>query len=321
MTEITMNQFNPESSWAKTGYFVGNNKLTAGEAIQEAKLDWNVIEAPIYHRQNLLSTRIPEYKTILREDTGESLGVVGKGYTPVQNREAFKAMDDLVSTSQMKFHSMGSLKGGRTIWAMGKVGEIEVVPGDLVEKFIFLYNSHDGSSRLNWLLTSARFICTNMLRMLLNKPGIRLRHTKNIHQGLLDSQEIFAHSIEEFTKFDHLAQQAAKTPVTPNDWENLVTKIVKDPPPEKATDRILVNRQRQRNDLTDLFYEGTGQDIPGVRYTAWAAINAVTEYGNQKRVRGTNRDEQRIQSLMLGDAGNFANRAVKVISQTFNLAA
>ena len=68
-----------------------------------------------------------------------------------------------------------------------------------------------------------------------------------------------------------------------------------------------------RTELHRLFEEGRGQDIPGIRYTTWAAVNAVTEFVDHHRgTRGTDsldRSRQRLQSAWFGQGAAMKGRA------------
>jgi Domain of unknown function (DUF932) len=54
------------------------------------------------------------YKATLRSDTGALIGIVGADYEPLDNREAFRFVDELIG-SQLHFETAGSLWGGRRV--------------------------------------------------------------------------------------------------------------------------------------------------------------------------------------------------------------
>ena len=72
---------------------------TAEEAIQAARLDWQVKKLPLYASDgdnSLLRLPVPDKYAVARENSLDVLGVVGSSYTPVQNREAFAFFDPIV---------------------------------------------------------------------------------------------------------------------------------------------------------------------------------------------------------------------------------
>ena len=67
---------------------------TAAEAIAAAGLDWDVKLVPVYaHDAKGRIAKIEGKKAIQRASDGKVFNVLGRYYTPVQNREAFQFFD------------------------------------------------------------------------------------------------------------------------------------------------------------------------------------------------------------------------------------
>jgi hypothetical protein len=86
---------------------------TAAEAIEAAKLSWRVVKKPLFAGENEYR-RVPDYFSMVREDDWNSnkstvLGIVRKGYTPLQNREAFTFFDPIVGQNAAVYHTARSL--------------------------------------------------------------------------------------------------------------------------------------------------------------------------------------------------------------------
>lgn len=93
-----------EKPWHKLGQIV-ENYPTSAEAIRHAGLDFEVAKgrlftpsSPIVTEDVILSGKleIPNYCSTVRTDTDTVLGVVGKDYHIVQNRDAFSFFDSIV---------------------------------------------------------------------------------------------------------------------------------------------------------------------------------------------------------------------------------
>src|SRR5262249_13163268 len=118
---------------------------------------------------------------------GKLFGVVGPGYTPVQNSEAFGWFQPLIEDGAVSLHTAGSLQGGRKVWMLAKVNKpaLEIAEGDAVERFVLLSNSHDGSRAVRVGFTPIRVVCSNTLRMAHDADDeatrlIKVLHTKNV---------------------------------------------------------------------------------------------------------------------------------------------
>ncbi len=122
---------------------------TAEEAIQAARLDWQVKKLPLYATDgdnSLLRLPVPDKFAVARENSLDVLGVVGSSYTIVQNREAFAFFDPIVGQNAAIYHTAGALGKGERVWILAKLPDsIRVVGDDITDKFLLLTNSHDGT--------------------------------------------------------------------------------------------------------------------------------------------------------------------------------
>jgi len=297
------------------GHYIGDEPMTSAEAIKEAGLDWDVTLKPIqiadpisYAPLATVQQPIKTHKAVVRNSDNNILGIVGSQYQPVQNRDAFKFMDSLVDDGSMRYHTVGNLKDGKRVWLLGQTGSYDVVPGDQVDKFLFLWNSHDGSSSLKCMFTTIRVVCQNAVRSAFRNATerIQLRHTRNIDAGLLDAKEILGTSKESFEGFERFSKILAGKQIN----TALLNEFALEMFPEPPKDVNMPSREKARDELTRLFEEGQGNTLPGVKGSAWAAFNAVTEYTNHyKVVRGSNKEERRFEYSLFGAGANLAKRA------------
>jgi phage/plasmid-like protein (TIGR03299 family) len=318
--EIETLFYTKEPPWHGLGTYVGDEDVDSKTAIIKAGLNWDVERQPIYASQDQIHSQvIPTHKAIVRTTDQKILGVVGNRYEPIQNIEAFEFMDSLVEEGKMKYHTAGSLRSGQKIWLLGKVADIEIIPQDKLDHYLFLYNSHDGSSSLRVVFTTVRVVCANTAQAALNATkgeGMRIRHTKNMKEKIQQAQNVLGLATKKFGEFNSWAKQAVAKQITANQWDSILEKVVPPQPAHLATKRGDTMREKVRNDIRQLYYDGTGQDIPGVAGTGWAAYNAVVEYTNYHRnARGSNQQSNRFEASLLGSGHNMIKKAVREISR------
>ena len=126
---------------------------TAAAAIQAANLDWKVEKVPLHIHQGKFCREVPDRFAIVRNDESlfqgppTVLGIVGRDYTPLQNREAFDWFDPIADGAKAIYHTAGALGDGERVWILAKLPDaIQVIGDDIADKFLLLSNSHDGSS-------------------------------------------------------------------------------------------------------------------------------------------------------------------------------
>jgi hypothetical protein len=92
----------------------------------------------------------------------EALGVVGGGYTPLQNEDHAEFLNLLADESGAIFDTAGSLRGGRQVFiTMQLPGSLTVDGTDRVDLNIAALNSHDGTSAFRIPVTPVPFVCAN----------------------------------------------------------------------------------------------------------------------------------------------------------------
>ena len=133
---------------------------TSADALRIAGLDWDV-------RLTDLAAIMPDgshqpidtHRATMRTDTGAALGAVGLRYQPLQNREAFAWMDEVVGGDDplAMWHTCGSLRSGKRVWMLAKMpGHVEVTDTDVLDKYVLITNSHDGTGAVRLFPTSVR---------------------------------------------------------------------------------------------------------------------------------------------------------------------
>jgi phage/plasmid-like protein (TIGR03299 family) len=147
MHELETGFFVKEPAWHRLGTVI-NEAPSIEEGLKLAGLDWQVVEMPI----SLTGSPdvISSHKALVRTTDQSVLGVVGKGYTPLQNVEAFSWFDFLIDQDIATLEAAGSLKEGKKIWILARFKEeAEVIKGDPIHPYILLANSHDGMMGVN----------------------------------------------------------------------------------------------------------------------------------------------------------------------------
>jgi phage/plasmid-like protein (TIGR03299 family) len=274
-------------------------------------LDWTVAAAPL---ATLDGAPVPGHFAIRREDTGRVLGVVQKGFVPVQNRDAFGILDPALADGSAEFTGAGSFKGGAIVWGQLSVRhEAEVLPGDVVRARLLISNGHDGSRALTGTETTIRVVCLNTL-VRAERTGRRLfaiRHTRSAPDRVEWVRELVARARRSAAAEVETYRALARRQLTTAQIVDYLRAVVPDPV-DPALKRARANAERTRDEVLALIEAGRGADIPGVRGSAWGAFNAVTEHVDHHCSEGQEPDA-RLQSIWYGTGAELKARALETI--------
>ena len=284
---------------------------TAQEAITAAGLDYEVQLTPITTYDGLT---VEGRRVVVRYDKQEVLGVVSDRYVPVQNRQAFGFLDAVVADGGLRYHTAGALGKGEKIFLLAKLpGNIRVKNSDdLVDKFLLLANSHDGSSALRVFFTPIRVVCQNTLSMAERRgqgQGVSILHKGDLEAKIREAQRVLGLAQRFYDDASAQINRLAGYYPSAAELAGYFRALYPDPEEGKNNRRA----ERVRNELHRLFEEGQGHDMPEIRRSAWTAYNAVTELVDHCRPsRGTNdldRASNRLESVWWGNGAGLKAKA------------
>lgn len=255
--------------WHKFGVKL-DHPLTAREALQTAGLDYAVVKKPLGLKTGLQSE---SYATV-RADTGDILGVVSENYEPVQNVDAFTFFDSLVAGNEAIYETAGAFGHGELIWILARLpGHINVHGNDIVNKYLLLTNSHDGSSNVRAKLMPIRIICNNTLTSTLQGTGdIPFHDAPDTVRDIERAMNILRCSHSLFEELDGVFNVMAARKITDEQLREYVQALV---PDHKETQNTARN-EKIRASVIKLHECGRGAYL--ARGTVWGAFNSVAEY-------------------------------------------
>lgn len=304
-----------EAPWHGLGTRL-ENPATAEEAIQAAGLDYEVELTPLTTADGI---PVPQRKAVVRDDTLDVLGVVGNSYQPVQNRECFGFLDAVVGEGQLRYHTAGALRQGERVWMLAKLpDDIRVKDSDdITEKFLLLSNSHDGSSSLRVFFTPIRVVCANTLSIAEREgvgQGISIVHKGNPTEKVKQAQAVLGLADRFYQNVAQKMDVLASHYPSREQLEDFFSELYPDKLDSKSRRAANVRQQ-----LFQLFESGMGQEIPEVRFSSWAALNAVTEYVDHHRPTRVktefDRMNQRLDSAWFGSGARLKERAWQLALQ------
>ena len=283
-----------------------NQDTSFWDAFELAGLDWEGDTKPLFTGDG----EKVSHRAAYRVSDGRILGIVGKRWTPLQNRDAFEIFEPLVDAGEMVIHTAGSLRNGERIWALCQLNQdnSEIVAGDEVAKFVLLSNGHDGKLAVHFGFTPIRVVCANTEALARGSKAsklVRVRHSRFVKQNVQDLRNVMNFANQEFEATAEQYRYLASKGINSEDLDKYI-KIVLGIG-EKSADEMTTRSKNIVSSIEDLFESGKGSDIVGVRGTYWGAYNAVTEYLNYSKGRTAN---NRMDSVWFGQNGTMNQKAL-----------
>ena len=310
-----------EKAWHGLGQIVEDHP-TSEEAIIFAGLDYEVEKRKLFTFDQANSNeatapdgiQIPEveiknYFATVRKDTDQILGIVGSKYEIVQNKTAFTFFDSLVNDgSGIKYETAGALGNGEKIFITAKMPEvIKIGRKDIIEEYIFLTTSHDGSGSIMAAFTPVRIVCNNTLNMALRNHtnAVFIKHTANAETKLNEAARIISISNNTALQLETLFNKWAKVRVNDAELKKLL-RLAMSPNAEVfgavAEDRNGFEFSRQFEEVCGQVFEyamtAPSQQMGTTAGTLFGAYNAITGY--YQNIKSYKDDNAKVNSLMFG---------------------
>lgn len=317
-----------QKAWHNLGQIV-EDYPTSSEAIKHAGLDYEVIKTPLYTKgSGIIETangieigsnelHVPNYFANIRTDNNAVLGVVGKDYHIVQNREAFNFFDAIVGGGEgILYETAGALGQGERIFITAKLPDyIRVGNGDdVTEKYIFLTTSHDGSGSITAAFTPIRIVCQNTLNASLRSMSnvVRIKHTSGAKQHLENAHKVMGLADTLSNQLEEIFNHWAKVKLTDKEVKKLIqlalcpNKETLDLLKKGADDEISTVFKNVVQDAFAYAMTSDTQQMDTTKGTLFGAYNAVTGY--YQNVRSYKDDEAKLQSIVMGGTAQMKSQ-------------
>lgn len=326
-----------EKAWHNLGQIV-TDYPTSGEAIKFAGLDYEVAKAPLFTSgtgiiENQHGTEIrdkeievPNYFANIRTDNNAVLGVVGKDYHIVQNRDAFAFFDAIVGGGEgILYETAGALGNGERIFITAKLPDyIRVGKGeDITEKYIFLTTSHDGSGSITAAFTPIRIVCQNTLNASLRSMSnvVRIKHTSGAKQRLENAHKVMGLANTLSDQLQDIFNNWTKVKVSDTEVKKLIQLALC--PNAETLDLLKKGKEDEvstvfKNTVEDAFayaMMSDTQQMDTTKGTLFGAYNAVTGY--YQNVRNYKNDEAKLLSIVMGGTAQMKSQKAFELCASF----
>ena len=238
--------------------------------------------------------------------------------------EVLEFYRDLTEHAGFELETAGVLKGGRKFWALARTGKSTALKGnDLVNGYVLLATSCDGSLATIAMPTTVRVVCNNTLSIAVNgaEQAVKVSHRSNFDADAVKQRLGIA--VSQWDQFMYemkvLSERKVNVKEANRYFEALLSSSPADAVPaigKKAHLKLLnaqsesvIPNERAYKKLQAMYGgQGRGAELSAAKDTAWGLLCAVTEFvDHERQARST---ENRLDSAWFGNGGQMKQKAL-----------
>jgi phage/plasmid-like protein (TIGR03299 family) len=298
--------------------------ISTDDMLVMAGLDWTVSQRPLYFPKeegSKIMKRAHGKYGLVRDTDNKLFDITGERWNPVQNHDVLDFFREFVAAGDMTLETAGSLRGGKFIWALARLGEdFKLGHEDLIANYLLLMSPHAVGYSLLAQYTAIRVVCANTMAASIGydfkgnrmEQGFRMTHMRKFDDDTkLEAKQALGLAHVQITEFQELCETLSQTRVTDDEVSNFFYEVIQEEKPEavlgEEDDPEDAPRLVKRFETALL--SAPGQDMNTCKGTLFGAVNAVTYVVDHELGRG---DDSRLTSAWTGQGSVLKRRAYQL---------
>ena len=251
-----------EKPWAGIGVEV-NRSLSSREMLYKAKLDWEV-------------SKIPSQRP--------------KSHS---NQETFRFYKAYFDAGNAEIETIGSLDGARIIWALARLNQNFILPGDdELKGYILLASRHEDREKIEIQFLTLRSACNSMLKISsAARPTVKNSFRRVfkptlpfLSESTLEFDEDMIQKTKEthekgraaIAEFSNNAQRRADKQVNAKIAADYMLEVFASDSFKDESEEVKQKAKIHTQSALDAFGTAPGQNLESTQMTAWGMLTAVT---------------------------------------------
>ena len=251
-----------EKPWAGIGVEV-NRSLSSREMLYKAKLDWEV-------------SKIPSQRP--------------KSHS---NQETFRFYKAYFDAGNAEIETIGSLDGARIIWALARLNQNFILPGDdELKGYILLASRHEDREKIEIQFLTLRSACNSMLKISsAARPTVKNSFRRVfkptlpfLSESALEFDEDMIQKTKEthekgraaIAEFSNNAQRLADKKVNAKIAADYMLEVFASDSLKDESEEVKQKAKIHTQSALDAFGTAPGQNLESTQMTAWGMLTAVT---------------------------------------------
>lgn len=280
-------------AWHNLGNVTTGARPDAWEDVRIlADLTWDPEIVDGYHMVGDEFVKADTHKYIRRNDNHEILGKPTDKFHLITNEDLGPIADALMNDKRINFETAGSVRGGKSVWALIYLNEPFAIPGDPngeMLSYMSLINHNTGRGSLRAAYVNTRIVCANTIAAAERESdakgtGYVFRHLSSWQEQVEEAKAAIEGMERQKVEYAEWAKHLLTVTVKPKQFENFLVDFMPMPPESMISDRVIDNVTKARESIRSILDSKTCEGING---TAYGVVQAAVEYADHKRLSMT----------------------------------
>ncbi|GAA1616287.1 DUF932 domain-containing protein [Catellatospora bangladeshensis] len=272
--------YTAKPAWHQLGTVIEGGTTDIDTVLKAGAIDFAVETFPVLFRTpDGQLHELDDQRVTVRRDTDAGLGVVGNRYEVVQNRDIFGFLQALVGRDDVIWETAGALRGGRRVFVTMRLPDTIVIDpagiADVVAPFLAAFNSHDGLTGYESVVTPWRVLCGNTERFAARDAVARWStpHVGDPLARLRQAEQTLRMTRRYYASFAAEQELLLATELAIDEYLAVVADVWA-PPGDDDADKAKAKYRRFADGMVHRFE----QNADKLGRNAYAAERAITEF-------------------------------------------
>lgn len=264
---LFVNRTNP---FEQAGQIVRGSE-TSLDALARASMNWDVVTEPL---QTMSGRSVMSHKANFRDDTMGLLGVTGKNYKVILNRDAFK-FTEFLQKEGWTYETVGEANGGAVTWICMKAPGNTQIDGEPFNHYVLIANSFNGKGSLKVVFTTVRVICNNMFALAMKQSSlsISIPHKGDVRGRMEEAQTVIRGSVSYYSELEDEFKRMKEVKVSDDRAKEIIDRLYPIDYVNDSARTITTNEEKK----AEFWARLNAPDIRDFRNTAAGLVNAASD--------------------------------------------
>lgn len=306
--------YSAQPEWHELGNVIPGGTSDIDEVLTAGGVNFRVEQRKAKYQFGGKLLEVPGQFVNVRSDNGDPLGVVGRIYTPLQPRQSFEFLQDLVGDYGVTFESAGLTARNKLFVCVRLPEDVELdIAGvkDVIRPYVAVLDAWDGNHKFEAIVTPWRIRCGNTERFASRDAVTRwgVRHTTTAPDRVMEAQRTLGLSLKAFEVFKAEEEQLARIDVELDEFRSLVDGLWEEGQPrEEQTTRTRLTNER-RDDVLEGMWAAQTRETGSTAYSAERVVTDYLDHVAPRRAVGDKLAAARATAILEGSDDDLKTKA------------